>query len=58
MCTLSFWKNHLGIVEDDLLHQEPARNVWDPSTAYVPGEVTQVSRITNVHPEFLEKSPG
>ena len=29
----------------DLLHQEPARTVGDPFTAYVPGEVTQVSRM-------------
>ena len=44
-------------VEVDLLHQEPARTVGDPFTAYVPGEVTQVSRMTDVHPKFLDKSP-
>ena len=52
-----FWKNHLGIVEVDLQHQEPARTVVDPSTAYFPGELTQVLRMTNVHLYLLEKSP-
>ena len=28
------------------MHQEPARTVGDPFTAYVPGEVTQVSGMT------------
>ena len=50
-----FLWNHLGIVAVDFLHQEPARTVVDPFTAYVPGEVTQVSRMTNVHFKFREK---
>ena len=58
MYTLSYWKSHLGIVEVDLLHQEPARTERDPFTAYVAIEVTQVSRMTILHPKFLEKSPG
>ena len=57
MYTLSSWKNHLGIVEVDLLHQENARTVGDPSTAYFPGELTQVSGMTDVHPNLLKKSP-
>ena len=56
MYTLSFWKSHLGNVAVDFLHQKPARIVGDPFTAYVPGVVTQVSRMTNVHPKFLEKA--
>ena len=58
MYTLSFWRSHLGIVAVDFLHQEPARTVRDPFTAYVPAEVTQVSRMTNVHPKFLENHLG
>ena len=58
MYTLSSWRSHLGSVGVDLLHQEPARTVGDPFIAYVPGEVTQVSRMTNVRSKFLEKSPG
>ena len=58
MYTLSSWRNHLGIVAVDFLHQELARTVGDPFTAYVPGEVTQVSRMTNLHPKLLDKSPG
>ena len=57
MYTTSCWRKYLGIVVLDLLHQEPARTVGDPFKAYVPGEVTQVSRMSNVHPKFLEKSP-
>ena len=53
---LSFWRSHLSIVAVDLLPQEPARTVGDPFTAYVPGEVTEVSRMTDVHPKFLEES--
>ena len=41
-----------------LMHQEPARTMGDPFTAYVPGEVTQVLRMTFVHPMILEKSPA
>ena len=48
MYTLSSWRSHLGIVAVDLLHQEPSRTVGDPFIAYVPGDVTQVSRMTNV----------
>ena len=40
------------------MHQDPARTVGDPYKAYVPGEVTQVSRITNVHPYFLQSQLG
>ena len=47
----------MGRVGVDLLHQEPARTVGVPFTAYVPGEVTQVSRMIDVHPKILEKSP-
>ena len=57
MYTLSSWTSHLDSVEVDLPHQEPARTVWDPFTAYVLGEVTQVSRMTDVHPELLERAP-
>ena len=57
MYTLISWRSHLGSVEVDILHQEPARTVGDPFTAYVPGEVAQVLRMTNVHAKFLEKSP-
>ena len=57
MYTTSCWRSYLGIVVLDLLHQEPAGTVRDPFEAYVPGEVTQVSRMSNVHPKFLEKSP-
>ena len=32
----------------DLLHPEPAITMGDPFAAYVNGEVTQVSRMTNV----------
>ena len=56
--SLCFWRSHLGSVEFDFLHQEPARTVGDPFTAYVSGLVTHVPRLTTVHPEFLEKSPG
>ena len=58
MYILSPWRSHLGTVIIDLLYQEPARSVGDPFAVYVPGEVTQVSEITNVHPKFLQKSPG
>ena len=57
MYTLSYWKSHLGSVGVDFLHQNPARTEGDPFTAYVSEEVTQVSRMTNVQPNFLEKSP-
>ena len=57
MYTISSWRSHLAIVAVDLLHQKPARTVKDIFTAYVSGEVTRVSRMTNVHPKFLEKSP-
>ena len=57
MCALSFWKSHLGIVAVDLLHQELSITMGEPFTAYVQGEIIRVSRMTNVHPKFLEKSP-
>ena len=41
-----------------LLHQELARTVGDPFTAYVSGEVTQVSKMTNVHSKSLKNLPG
>ena len=55
MYTLSSWRNHLGGVGVVFLPPEPARTVVDPFTAYVPGEVTQLSRMTDVHPKFQEK---
>ena len=58
MYTLSSWRSRLVRVVVDLLHLEPARIVEDPFRAYVSGEVTQVSKITDVHPKFLQKSPG
>ena len=56
MYILSSWTSQLGSVVVKLLHQDTARTMREPFTAYVPGEVTQVSRMTNVHPKFLEKS--
>ena len=50
MYTLRSWRSDLSIVAVDLLHQEPPRTVRDQFTVYVPGEVPQVSRMTNVHP--------
>ena len=58
MYTLSSWRNYLGILAIDFLHQELARTVRDPITAYVPGEIPLVSRMTIVHPKFLQKSTG
>ena len=58
MYTLSSWKSHLGIVAVDLWHQESTRTVWDLFSAYVPEELTQVLRMNNSHPKFLQKSPG
>ena len=58
MYTLSFWKSRLGSVGVNLLRQEAARTMQEPVTASVPAEVTQVSRMTNIHPKFLGKSPG
>ena len=57
MYTLSSWRSHLGIMAVDLLHQGLARIVGDPFTAYDTGEITQLWRMTDVYPEFLEKSP-
>ena len=57
MYTLSFWRSHLVSVEFDQLHQEPARTVGDLFRVYIPGEVTQVSEMTDVHPKLLEQSP-
>ena len=50
--TLSSEKINLGIVTVDFLHQALARTLEDPFIAHVNGEVTQVSRITNVHPKI------
>ena len=57
MYTLSSWKSHLGSVRVDFLNQKPVRTVKDPFTAYIPEEVTQVSRMADVHSKFLKKSP-
>ena len=46
----------MGSVRVDFWNQETVRTVKDPFTAYIPEEVTQVSRMTDVHPKFLEKS--
>ena len=58
MYTLRSWRSHLGSVGDALLHQEPARTVADPLTAFIPGEVTQVSRINNVPVSFWKSHMG
>ena len=47
-----------GLLAVDFSYQEPARTMEIPFTAYVSGEVTQVSRMTIVHPKFMENSPG
>ena len=57
MYTLSSWRSHLGVVAVDLLHQKPARTVGYQFEAYVSGEVDRVSRMTNVHPKYVEMSP-
>ena len=56
MYTLSSRRSHLGTVGVDLFPKEPARTVGDPFTAYVE-KVAQVSRMTDVHPKFLDKTP-
>ena len=38
----------------DLLHKERAITVGDPFAASAPNEIKQVSRMTNVHLNFLE----
>ena len=58
MYTLSSWRSHLGSVGVDLFHQEQAKTVGDPFTAYISGKVTQVSRMTNVNTKSLEELPG
>ena len=58
MYSLSSWRNYLGSVGFELLHQKPARTVGVPLTAYVPGEVTQVSRMTDVQSKFLKSNLG
>ena len=55
MYTLNSRRSHLGSVGFEPSHQEPARTMEEPFTAYVPGKVTQVSRMTDVHPKFQEK---
>ena len=57
MYTLGSWRSHLGFVAVDFLHQEPTRTMGDLFTDYVKEEVAQVSRMTDLHPKFLEKSP-
>ena len=57
MYTLSSWRSYLSIVAVDLLHQKPARTVRESFKADVPEEVTQISSMTEVHPELPEKSP-
>ena len=47
-----------GLLAVDFSHQEPARTMENPFTAYVSEEVTQVSRMTIVHSKFLEKLSG
>ena len=58
MYSLRSRRSHLGSMEVDLSHQKLTRSVGDPFIAYVPEEVTQLSRMTDVHPKFLEKSSG
>ena len=58
MYTLNSWRRHLSSMAVDLLDQKLARKQGAPHTAYVSGKVTQVSRMTNVHPKFLDKLPG
>ena len=58
MYTLSSWRSHLGSVGVDFLDQKLARTQEDPHTAYDSRKVTQVSMMNNVHPKFLDKSPG
>ena len=58
MYTLYSWRSYLGIVAVDFFHQEFARTVGDPCTAYAPGEVTRGSRLTDIRPNFLKKYPG
>ena len=55
---IKIYKSHLGIVAVRLFHQEPARTMGNLLTDYVPREITQVSRMTNIHPKILEKLPG
>ena len=55
MYNQSSWKSHLGIVAVDLPHKGSATMEGNPFTAYVSGEVTQVSRMTYVNRKFLEK---
>ena len=48
----------MGSVRVDFLNQEPVRTVNDTFTAYILVEVTKESRMTEVHPKFLKKSPS
>ena len=58
MYTLSSWRSHSSVVAVELLHQKEASTVGSQFKAYVPGEVTRESRMTNVHSKYLEKSSG
>ena len=55
MYTLRSWRSHLGILTVALLHQEHARTVGGTFIAYVPGEVTQVSRISGQNPHGIRE---
>ena len=52
MYTLSSRRSHIVIVAVNFLHQEPAITMGNPITALDSGELTQVSRLTNVHLSF------
>ena len=58
MYTLSSRRSQLGIVAVNFRHQEPARTVWDPFTAHVFDDDTQVLRMNNLHPKFLPMARG
>ena len=52
MYNLRSWRSHLDSMGIHLLHEEPARTMGDSFTAFVPGEIIQVLRMTAVHPTF------
>ena len=58
MYTLRSWRSNLGSMEVDILLQVPARTVGDQFTAFVAGEFTQVSRMTNVQSNFWRSQLG
>ena len=57
MQILSSWRSHIGIIAVDHLHQDSARTVGNQFTEVILREVDRVSKMTNVNPQFLEKSP-